>query len=141
MKSACRKMLRATVVNCSSSCLIAAIWISFSRAIAFSGMVALSNTSESNSTPSFTSGLVTSTRNVEAIVAGVARNRATDCFDLVCNLFRGARFGSFQQHLRHQARDAVCLRRFGEKAAAKNGAHRNQRQPRIFAHQKPQSIR
>ena len=54
-------MLRATAVSCSSSCWIAAIWISFSRATAFSGMVAFSNTSESKSTPSFESGFMTST--------------------------------------------------------------------------------
>ena len=53
-------MLRATAVNCSFSCWIAAIWISFSRAIAFSGIVALSKTSESKSTPSFRSGFITS---------------------------------------------------------------------------------
>jgi hypothetical protein len=27
-----------------------------------------------------------------------------------CNLFRGTRFGSFEQHLRHQTRDDVGLR-------------------------------
>ncbi len=61
-------MLRATVVSCSSSCLIAAIWISFSRVIAFSGMIALSNTSESNSTASLTSGLVTSREMLKVLL-------------------------------------------------------------------------
>src|SRR6266478_2262458 len=61
-------MLRATVVNCSSSWWIAAIWISFSRATAFSGNVALSNTSESRSTPNFTSGFMTSTDTLKLLL-------------------------------------------------------------------------
>ena len=73
-------------------------------------------------------------RDTQAIVASVTRNRAADRFDLVCNLFRGARFGSFQQHLRHQTGDPVGLRGLCEKTAPKNGAYGDQRQTRIFAH-------
>ena len=80
-------------------------------------------------------------RNIEAIVASIARHGAADRFDLVCNLLRGARFGSFQQYFRHQPRDAICLRSLREKAATEHRSHRNQRQPPIFAHQKAQPIR
>ena len=66
--NACRMMLRATAASCSSSCWIAAIWTSFSRAIAFSGNVALSSTSESRSTPNFTSGFMTSTDTLKLLL-------------------------------------------------------------------------
>ena len=134
-------MLRATAVSCSSSCWIAAIWISFSRAIAFSGMVALSNTSESKSTPSFKSGFMTSTDTPKLLLPDVARNGTAYRFDLVGDLLSGARLGSFQQHFRHQMRDAVVLRIFSKKTAAKNSAHRHEWQARIFANQKTQSVR
>ena len=38
-------------------------------------------------------------------------------------------------------RDAVGGRRFGQKTAAEDGGDRDQRQPRIFAHEKAQAIR
>ncbi len=79
-------------------------------------------------------------RKIEAVVAGIARNRAADRFNLVCNLFCGPRFGSFEQHFRHQTRDAISLRRFGEETAAENGPHRYQWQPPIFANEKAQAI-
>ena len=60
-------MLRATVVSCSSSCLIPAIWTSFSRATTLSGNVAFSSTSESISMPSFRSGFVTSSATVKLL--------------------------------------------------------------------------
>ena len=62
-------------------------------------------------------------RKIEAVVAGVARNRAADRFNLVCNLFRGPRFGSFEQRFRHQTRDAICLRHLSQKPAAEDGGH------------------
>jgi len=49
-------------------------------------------------------------------------------------LFGGARPGSLQVHLRHQARDAVVLRRLSEQAATKNRPDADERQPMIFAH-------
>ena len=79
-------------------------------------------------------------RHAEAVVTGVTRNRTADCFDLVGDLLGSARLRSLQQHLRHQTRDAICLRCLGEKTAAKNCAHSDEWQPGIFAHQHSQSV-
>ena len=89
----------------------------------------------------FQIGLSDIERDAETVVAGVAADAAADGLDRVGDLFGGARLRAFQEHLRHQARDAVCLRRLGQKSAAKNRRHRDQRQPRIFPNEKAQSIR
>ena len=51
-------------------------------------------------------------RDAEAIVAGVAANAAADGLDRVGDLLGGPRACAFEKHLRHQARDAICRRRF-----------------------------
>ena len=78
--------------------------------------------------------------DTHAVVASVARDRAADGFDLIGDLLGGARLGSFEQNASGQTSNPIRLRSFGEQSAAKKGAHRNQRQTWIFAHDQTQTV-
>ena len=75
----------------------------------------------------FQVGLHRVNRNAHAVVAGIGRYRSADGFDLIGNLFSRAGFGSFHQNSRAQSRDPIGLGSFGEQAAPKYRAHRNER--------------
>ena len=79
--------------------------------------------------------------DAHAVVARVARDRSADGFDLIRNLFRGARFCSLEQCARSQTGDSICFNSLRQQPAPKNCAHRNQRQARIFAHEQTQTVR
>ena len=79
--------------------------------------------------------------DTHAVVAGVARDRSTDRFDLIRDLFGRARLCSLKQNTRGQTCNSIRLRGFGEQSAPKNGANRNQRQARILVHEQAQPIR
>ena len=104
-------------------------------------MVAFNKTSASKSDAEFEIGLGHFNGNGEAVVPGITADAAADCFDRIGDLFGGARLRAFEQHLRHQSRDAIGLRRFRQQTAAENRRHRDKRQPRIFANQNAQAIR
>ena len=78
--------------------------------------------------------------DTHAVVAGVARDRSADGFDLIGDLLGSARLCAFEQNPSGQARDSIYLRSFSKQSAPENGAHRNQRQARIFPYQQTQTV-